>query len=89
MKLISFTVVNNETNDEIPSTIFMELTDTDFSNLVENWSDYDGSVMDFYIEAFTLSLGIWNSDILVIDDETYCVGPVFEHTTHTFYNFGK
>lgn len=88
MKLISFNVINHETNTEIPSRIFMELIDNDFSKLEKVYSEYDGPVMDFFNEALVLCVGVWNLDIFEIDDETSCVGNVFEHTTHTFYNFG-
>ena len=89
MKLISLTVINTETNTEIPSRIFLELTDSDFSKLEKKFSNYQGPVMDFFNEAVISCIGIWNLDILMIDEESACIGPVLEHTTHTFYDFGN
>lgn len=89
MKLISLTVRNTETNIEIPSRIFLELTDSDFSKLEKEFLNYQGPVMDFFNEALVYCIGVWNLDILIIDEETSCVGPVLEHTTHTLYDFGN
>jgi len=89
MKIISFTVNNTETNQNLPCSIFMELLDDDFENLVDEFTDHDGPVMDFYNEAFDRSIGVWNDEILKLMDESACEGPVFEHTEHKFYILGS
>jgi len=89
MKLISLSVIHTDTNGEIPSRIFLELTDSDFSKLEKEFSNYQGPVMDFFNEAILCCVGVWNLNILMIVQESACVGPVLEHTTHTFYDFGN
>lgn len=79
MKILSFPLINAETNEVFPIRVFLQMTDENFQEWIQNrYECEDWGTL--YNDALDRSIGNWNWDLLDQYEDLYPAETFLEHT---------